>query len=99
MAWGGRSAAWAWSLGFASRECLYVVSRERVATNSPVAAFDFFDNHPGHRAHVLVFDGYHGVGEPADHLLLLRWRENAFNQFYIYQGHRFSPMLGSELLW
>ena len=76
----GRTSA----LRFASRKRLRIAGGERIATNSPVPAPYLLDDDYRHWPHVLTFDGYHRVRELADHLLLLRRCENAFDHFYIY---------------
>jgi hypothetical protein len=58
-----------------------------LAADPPIAAFDLLDDDPGHRTHVLAFDGNHRVGELLDHLALLRVGEDAFDYFDRNQGH------------
>src|SRR5262245_5468684 len=75
------------SRGFTGGKCLHIGRGQRRAAHPPVPALDFFDDHPGHRAHGFPFDGNHRVGELPDDLALLRLREDAFNYFDLNQGH------------
>src|ERR1700730_2624755 len=60
-------------------EGLDVRSGERVAAAAPVTALDFLDHDPGDRSHVLAFDLHHGVGEPANDVVLLLGGEDSFD--------------------
>src|SRR5205814_3359440 len=75
------------ALGLAGRKRLHFVSGERIAANSPIATLIILDDKPRHVTHVLAFDRDHRIRELADHLLLLRLRENAFDQLNIDQRH------------
>src|SRR5579883_143698 len=76
----------------AARKCLHIGRGKWLASNSPVPAFDLFDHDPSYGTQGLAFDRYHRVRELADHLLLLRWRENTFDQFDIHKRHLCSPV-------
>src|SRR5262249_49692677 len=75
------------SRGLASGKGLHIGRGQRRAAYPPIPALDFFDDHPGHRAHGFPFDGNHRFGELPDDLALLRLREDAFYHFDLNQGH------------
>src|ERR1700749_1137431 len=60
---------------------------EGLAADSPLAAFDFFDNDPRVWPKVFALDGHHRLGELLDHFPLLRGGEDAFDELDGEQRH------------
>ena len=70
-----------------------VLGCQAVASDSPVAAVDFLDGHPGDLTHRLALDADHGVGQLGDHLALLVGCEDTFDKFDVYKRHVPRPLL------
>src|ERR1700678_2413962 len=64
-----------------------VLGRECIATDTPVAAFDFVDRDPRDATQRLSLNANHCLGELGDHLLLLAAVEDTLDDFDLYERH------------
>ncbi len=74
-----------------ARHLAYRLGGQHLATNRPVAAFDFIDDNPGDAAHGLPLNGDHGVGHVLDHLPLLDRIEHTLDEVDANQRHGTLP--------
>jgi hypothetical protein len=76
-----------------SRDCrrflkvLDVLGRDRIAADTPVAAFDFVDRDPRDSTQRLSLDAHHCLGELRDHLFLLAAIEDSFDYLDLDKWH------------
>jgi hypothetical protein len=73
--------------GFSPRERVDVGRGERISSDPPVSALDFFDHAPSDLTHVFALDRDHGVGQLRDDLLLLFLGENVFDDSDLNERH------------
>jgi hypothetical protein len=76
---------------FSACQSVHVSGGQRVAADSPVAAFNFLDDAPGDATHVFTLDRDHRVGELAYDLMLLLLIEHVFDDTNLNERHWTSP--------
>src|ERR1700683_5170851 len=78
---------------FSARQRVHVGSRQSVAANPPITAFNFLYHAPRDAAHTLAFDRDHRVRELADDLVFLFLAEDVFDHADLDERHLISPSL------
>src|SRR6476620_7934529 len=68
-------------------ECLDVGGGQPFAADAPMSAGKFLHADPGDTPHRFALDLHHHVGNLTDHLLLLAFVEDAFDELNIYEWH------------
>ena len=66
---------------------VHIACGQKIAANRPIAFSDFVDPDPSDRAHGLAFDLDHRLSDTANHVLLLGWGENVFDDINGYEWH------------